>query len=229
MSYKFKDFMSDCISGGTNIVAALTPPLLFSERVTRTVGFVAGVTVMPFVTGAYIGYDKFKDNWQLWKRSSVSEAEKSIRATFGQISTKGYKHWGGGIELKLEEAQVYGVYKDGRTYAEADITRMDTHFDREQGAKDMLGNLAQGATSYGRSMSADEERFIVVRKKGELSSTFYQSAKIDDPSKAPAGAIVATHHYYNSGIGHGGVSDEKFYAITPVDAPTAARLKSLGL
>lgn len=229
MSYTFKDFRSDCVTGGTHLVAALTPPLLYSERVTRVLGFAAGCTVMPFINGAAIGYDKLTHNWQVWKRSNISQAEKSIRDTFGRISAQGYKPWGGGIELKLEEAQVYGVFKDGRVSAEADITRMDTHFNREQCAKDMLGNLAQGATPYGRAMSANEERFIVVRKKGDLSSTFYQSAHIDDPSKAPAGAIVAAHHYYNSGIGHGGVSDEKFFAITPVDAPTSARLKSLGL
>lgn len=229
MAYTFKDFMSDSISGGIGLVEALTPPILFSEKVTVGLGTLLGVTVMPFVTGAAIGIDKAKDNWQLLKRSKVGANEKSIRDTFGEVSAKGYQYWGGGIELKMQEAQVFNVYKNGEVSPEADITRMDIHFNREQAANDMLGNLAQGATRYGRAMSEGDERFIVVRKKGEVSSTFYQAAKIDRPADAPKDAIVATHHYYNGAIGYDGVKEETFYAITPVDTKTAARLKSLGL
>ena len=131
--------------------------------------------------------------------------------------------------MRLTEACTHTVLPNGDTYAEADISRSDTHYDREQCAKDLLGTLAQGATPYGRSMGKGENRFIVVRKKGEITSRFYEAARIEKPEDAPAGTIAATHHYYNSAIGHGGISKETHYAIMPVEPHVADRLRLLGL
>ncbi|MDD9901257.1 MAG: hypothetical protein OXT65_09790 [Alphaproteobacteria bacterium] len=226
--YTFKEFVDDCRSVGYQLAAEFTPPVMHKVTI-PVLGRVFGVTLGPVVMGAMIATDTLEDKVQVWKRSKVSAAEKSIRKTFGDISLRGYTPYDGGITMTLKEACVYDVYSDGKVSQEADVTRSDTHYNREQCAKDMLGNLARGATKYGRSMSANEERFIVVRKKGDAVSQFYKSAKIDSLADAPKGVITATHHYYNGPIGYDGISKETYYAITPVDAATAKRLRKLGL
>lgn len=232
MAYKFKDFAQDSLEGGMNLAAYVTPPFTWPVAV-PVLGALLGVTVVPVINAVAIGLDRLAEKREVWKRGKVSEAEKSISETFGNIAVKGFPYHGGGVELRFTEACVHNVYESGKTFPEADMHRIDVHHDREQCAKDLLGNLAQGATPYGRGFGCFrdgvEQRFIAVRKKGELASTFYQSARIEKPEDAPEGAIVATHHYYDGVIGHGPVKSESFYAITPVAPETAARLQKLGL
>lgn len=229
---KFRTFASDCYRAGQNLACQLTPPILMYPITIKILGAILGATVIPVVAGALIAYNALDEQRLLWPRRKVGDAEKSIRDVFGNISAKGYRDWGGGITLKLEEARVYGIcHTDGKVSPEADYCRTDTHYDREQCAKDMLGNLAGNAAGYSRGLdrARKEERFIVVRKAGETSSRFYQAAQIDSPADAPANAIVATHHYYKSGIGHGGIEKETFFAITPVEKRVAESLQRLGL
>lgn len=231
MAGKFKTFVSNCYRAGQNMAYEITPPVL-QDAVVPYLGAVLGATVVPVVGGVLTAYDMLDEKRQLWARGNVGDAEKSISEVFGNISAEGYRHWGGGITLKLEEARVYSIcHTDGKVSPEADYCRTDTHYDREQCAKDMLGNLAGNAAGYSRSLdhARKEKRVIVVRKAGETSSRFYQAAQIDSPADAPANAIVATHHYYKSGIGHGGIEKETFFAITPVEERVAASLQRLGL
>ncbi|MDD9899441.1 MAG: hypothetical protein OXT65_00490 [Alphaproteobacteria bacterium] len=225
---KLKYFARDCYSVGEEIGLAVTPPILWVPMV-PVIGAVLGATVGPIVLGAHAGYNKVRDALPLWKRWKASDAEKSIRQTFGDISVKGYRHYGGGVEMKLEDTRVYEIYKDGRVSPEADIHRMDTHHDREQCVKDMIGNVAHNAAGRSRFLSPGDERFIVVRKKGSASSQFYKVAKIDSLDDAPASVLKATHHYYEGAIGHGEIKEETHYTITPVDTKTAERLRKLGL
>lgn len=228
MAYTFKDFASDCYTSGVRAAAWITPP--FAQGViVPFLGAALGVLVMPLLLGTTIGVDYLNKKIELWKRPKQTPAEKKIRETFGDIELKGYPHYGGGITMKLLEANTYTVPHAGGFYAEADMFRMQTHHNREKCAENMLGSLAECAAGNGRSKLDTEDRFIVVRKKGELSSQFFQSAKINKPSDAPSGAIVAKHHYYEGPIGKGAVQSETYYAITPVDTTTAERLRKLGL
>lgn len=230
MANTFKEFATGCYEGGQELAAMLTPPITWPVTV-PVLGAILGATVLPIGTGLFAGIDHLRNQWQVWKRPGAGEAENSIRGTFGKIAAQGYRYYGGAIELKFEEATVHNVYESGKTFPEG--ARSAIHHNREQGAKDLLGNLAQSATPDGRAFGCFrdgmEERFIVVRKKGETSSQFYQAARIDNPQTAPAGAIVAAHHYYKDVIGHGGIEKERHYAITPVDNSTAERLQKLGL
>ncbi len=228
MAGKFKEFREDCLDAGTELARAITPPIL-GPVLDPFLGPLLGVSVAPVLLATVIAYDTLTEKKQIWTRSQVSDAEKSIREIFGDIALRGYTEWDGGIEMRLTESCVHNIFSDGTTDEEAPTHRINIHHNREQCAKDLLGSLAQGATPYGRSMSSDEERFIVVRKKGELTSRFYEVAHIDTLQDAPESAITATHHYYKSGIGHGGIDSTKHYAIMPVDQTTAERLRKLNL
>ncbi len=216
MSYTFKDYLSDVASNRWLApLAAVVIPCLIVQ-------------------------DKLAKQYQVLKRPET-ETERNLKADFGDIAAEGYRYWGGGIELRFTEACVYSVYGDGKVSAEPDYHRIDTHHNREQAARDLLGNLAQAATPYGRSMVVKgqsypfgiaehgEERFIVVKKKNDARATFYRATRVESLADVPAGAIPATHNYYESAIGHGGVTSTRHYAITPVDPATAERLFGLGL
>jgi hypothetical protein len=217
-------------------LALLTLPFLMlaNEKVVNVVAVPFMALTTPFIfaeqTTDYISRAR-----QEWKRSKIGPAEQSIRETFGNIAVKGYKHWDGGIEMKLTESCVYNIYdnKPEKNFAEADIHRMDIHHDREQCAKDLLGNVAAnicGKTrGFGAFVHGVEKRYLVVRKAGDLQSTFYTAAQVDSLDKVPENAIAATHSYYSEPIGHGRRENITHYAITKVDEATARRLRGLGL
>ncbi len=213
------------ISFGEDLAEELTPES--THRVSVPIlGKVFAVTLAPTLIVGGMASMALSDQWAWFTRRHVGEAEQSIRSTFGNIAASGYSEESKrGIQLEFTEVGVRGVNPDNRLgYDRHGATCVRS--DREQCAKDMLGGIAHSAAYH----DGDEERFIVVRKKGDLESTFYRSASIDKPENAPEGAIVATsRHSFSVLPGEKDYSNTLHFAITPVDKPTAERLQKLGM
>lgn len=234
----WKSLAQDSYQSAGGLAMITIPFLMFieNETVHKAIAVPFTLITAPFVIGAHT-VDYLQRAREEWKRRDIGPAEQKIRDIFGDIAVKGYTPWGGGIEMKLTEACVHNVYEDNleKSFPEADMHRMDIHHDREECAKDLLGNVAAnicGKTrGFGAFIHGVEKRYLVVRKKGELTSTFYTATQINSLSDAPDNTVAtATHSYYSKAIGHGRRENITHYAITELTDPNAIKnLKKLGL
>jgi hypothetical protein len=212
-------------------LAILTIPFLMlveNETVHKTIAVPFTLITAPLIFGEHT-IDYLKRAKEEWKRREIGPTEQNILNIFGDIAVKGYTPWGGGIEMRFKEASVVSVYNDRETYTSHPS---EIHGDREICVDGLLGEAAAhmtGKTTAPLSIKKKEARYLVVRKAGDLQSTFYTATQIEHIHDAPEDTIATARHCYYESITKGACKNVTHYAIKEADAQTAQQLRGLGL